>query len=83
MFSGSGDTERLVGKLPNVRVCRKSKMAAINWKCIGNNVYLSFIHVNNKIPMALLMFSGSGYMTRLLQRPPSVWSSCELPMSFV
>ena len=29
------------------------------------------------------MFSGSGYTTRLLQRPPDVWISCELKMSFV
>ena len=41
MFAGSGNTERLVGILSEVRVCRKSKMAAINRKWIGNNVYLS------------------------------------------
>ena len=42
MFSGSGNTERLVARLSDVWLCRKSKMAAINRKCIGNNVNLSF-----------------------------------------
>ena len=32
MYSGSSNTERLVGILSDVRVCRKSRMAAINWK---------------------------------------------------
>jgi len=32
MFFGSGNTERLVGILPDVWVCPKSKMAAINRK---------------------------------------------------
>ena len=32
MYSGLGNTERLVGILSDVRVCRKSKTAAINWK---------------------------------------------------
>ena len=41
MLSESGNTERLVGILSNVWVYGKSKMAAINWKLIGNNVYLS------------------------------------------
>ena len=42
MFLGSGNTEKLVVILSDVWVCQKSKMAAINRKCIGNNVYLSF-----------------------------------------
>ena len=29
------------------------------------------------------MFSGSGYTTRLLRRPPDVWISCEVKMSSV
>ena len=41
LFSGTSNKQRLVGILSDVRVCRKSKMAAINRKCIGNNVYLS------------------------------------------
>ena len=32
MYSRSGKMETLVGILSDVRVCRKSKMAAINWK---------------------------------------------------
>ena len=32
MFSGSGNTERLMGILSDVRVCRKSKMTTINRK---------------------------------------------------
>ena len=34
-------SERLVGRLSDVRVCRKSKMASINRKQIGNNAYLN------------------------------------------
>ena len=40
MFSGSGNTKRLVGILSDVRVCRKSNMATVNRKCIGKNAYL-------------------------------------------
>ena len=38
MFSRSGNTEKLVGILSDVWVCRKSKMAAINRKLIGKSV---------------------------------------------
>ena len=41
IFSDLGDTERPVGRLFDVWVCRKSKMVAINRKCMGNNVNLS------------------------------------------
>ena len=29
------------------------------------------------------MFSGSGYTTRPLRRPPDAWTSCKLTMSFI
>ena len=51
MFSGSGNTERLVGILSDVWVCRKSKMAVINQKYIGNNVYIyvsQLVHMKAK-----------------------------------
>jgi len=41
LFPGSGNTDRLLGILYYVWACRKSKMAAINWKWIGNYIYLS------------------------------------------
>ena len=40
MFSRRGNTERLVGMLSDVWVCRSSVLVAIDWKLIGNNVYL-------------------------------------------
>ena len=43
MFSRSGNTKRLVGILSNVWARRKSKMAAINRKYIGNNVQLVYM----------------------------------------
>ena len=41
MLSGLGNTNRPVGTLSDVWVSRKSNMAAINRKYIGNNVYVS------------------------------------------
>ena len=41
MFSGSGNTKRLVGILSDVWARRKSKMVAINRKYVVNNTYLS------------------------------------------
>ena len=83
MFSGSGNTERLVGILSDKRVFRKSKMAANNRKDIWNNVYFSFYNVSNEIPTAIRMFLGSSNTTRQLRRPPDVWISCEVKMSSV
>ena len=40
MFSGSGNTLKLVGIRSNVWECRKQKMVAINREQIGNNVFL-------------------------------------------
>ena len=65
MFSGSGNVERLMGILFDVRVCRKSKMAAINRKYVGN--ISACIHDSKEIPTAIPMFLGSGYMIRLLR----------------
>ena len=62
-----------MGILSNVRIRRKSKIAAINQKCIGNNVYLSSYtrqqrNSNGYIPM----FSGFSDTLELMQMNPDV-----------
>ena len=59
MLAESSNTERLVGILSDVWVCRESKMAAIGRKRKRNDItYISAsIHVNNEIPTAIPMFS--------------------------
>ena len=61
MFSGSGNTERLMGTLSDVWVCWKSNMAAINRKLIDSNVYLicvARIHESKEIPTVIPMVWG-------------------------
>jgi len=41
MFLGTGNTDKLLRILSYDWACWKSKMAAINRKQIGNNIYLS------------------------------------------
>ena len=80
MFSGSGNTERLV--LPTSGYVGNQSWrpysGSKNIPCISAS-----IHVINENPTVVLMFSGLGYTTRLLRRLPDVWISCELTMSFV
>jgi len=67
MFPGSGDTYRLLGIQFHVWSCWNTKMTTINWKKIGNYVYLSsYIYDSNKIPTATPLFLGSGNTDTLL-----------------
>ena len=58
MLSGSGNTERLVARLSDVRVCRKSKMAVINRKRTGNNVFQLAYKIAKKFQRLYPCFQG-------------------------
>ena len=46
-------------------------------------MHFSFYTSNNGNPTVKSIFSGSGYTTRLLRRPPDVCTCCKFTMSFV
>ena len=74
MFLGSGNIERLVRKLSDVWVCWKSKMVAMNRKCIRDKSNISTCtHDSNGIQTAVPMFLGLGNTGRLLRILPGVW----------
>ena len=58
MFSESGHTAWLMARLSDVQVYRKSKMAAMNRKWTGNNVFSARIQDSKAIPTAIPTFSG-------------------------
>ena len=41
------------------------------------------MHDSNVIPTAVPMFSGSGYTTRLLRKPPDLWTNGEMKIASV
>jgi len=61
----SSNTAQQVWKLVDVCVSGKSKMAAMNRKCIRNDVYLSCMRYSNEFPSAIR----SGNTTGLVRVP--------------